>query len=348
MAPIRQKTTAVKAKEVPVNIPGAIPGIHVGEVLRQAREARGQSIDMVADELMIRRFYLEAIEKGSFKDLPERVYATGFVRNFATYLNLDPTPLIEQFRREAYGSRNTNYQVDLVMPEPIVHSVIPGRTAVVTAFAVLAIIVAGLIFVTRGHNAVPVTIPEPPAITDMATPAPAAVVPSAAATAVPAPVPAAPVANNDTTEQNPEFISSAPSTSAETAPAAAAPATANSNVSAALPPATSSAALPNVTAPTTAGATTPGTTTTAPAKGIVVEALKSSWVEVKNAKGTILFTSILKAGQLLPLPEENVTLTTGNAGGLRLVVDGVPQSALGQDNEVKRNIPLNPAKLHNS
>src|SRR5690606_12437599 len=107
MASLKPKSAAVrvvKPKENTEEVRSGT-GLHIGETLREARQQRGLDLDMVADELMIRRFYLEALEQGSFKDLPERVYATGFVRNYANYLGMDGGQAVEQFKREAYGAR---------------------------------------------------------------------------------------------------------------------------------------------------------------------------------------------------------------------------------------------------
>jgi cytoskeleton protein RodZ len=94
--------------------------------------------------------------------------------------------------------------------------------------------------------------------------------------------------------------------------------------------------------PAKATETTEADATSAVAKReIFLEALESSWLEVKDGKGVILFTSILKQGQKLPIPDQNdITVTTGNAGGLRLLLNDKIVAPLGQANEVKRNIPL--------
>lgn len=313
------------------------PGQHVGDMLRKAREDRGMTLDMVADELMIRRFYLDALENGSFRDLPERVYATGFVRSYATYVGVDVNQFVDQFRRDAYGSRSATYQVELVMPEPVVHSVIPGRTVVLSAICALALLVGVVVYATRAKTGAVTTIPSPPdvastmdvpspeAVADTSTMAPSIAPPPGAATAV----------TNDAGATG--FDLPAPPT--ETTPAATTT-TAAAPVTAGLPAATASAALP-ATATSATTTATPASTTR-----LSVEALESSWVEVKDGKGGVLFTSILKKGQLLPIPDQKgITLTTGNAGGLRLLLDGQALPPLGQTNEVKRGFALDADKL---
>ena len=289
------KTKAPKSKDAP--LPERSTG-HIGDTLREAREARDLTVENVSDELMIRRFYLEALEQGNFKDLPERVYATGFVRSYAQFVGLDPEAASEQFKRDAYGSRVANYRVELTMPEPVIQTVMPSRTAMLSAVAAIILIAVGIFFATRGNMPAPASIPEAPAAADIpeAAPLPPAAEESAFTGAMPAPS---------------ETATPAPTVVTEAVPAAE-------------------------------------TATPAPVEaGIFLEALQSSWLEVKDAKGTILFTNILKQGQKLPIPDQpGITVTTGNAGGLRLVVNGQPQAALGAANEVKRNMPLNTGALN--
>lgn len=310
MASLKQKTPSIRSKSR-VGAENIISGTPIGDVLREARETRGLSLDNVSEELMIRRFYLEALEMNAFHDLPERVYAIGFVNNYIKYLGMeDPQGVINQFKREAYGAKNTNnYQVDLTMPEPVVHSIVPGRSAIASAIVVLVVLIAGIIFFTQGNGdsqkRSATTVPAAP-ITEAA---PASVETPPVASSVPA--------VNATTTEEPEFTSA---TSAVTTATAQAPA--------------------QVSAPAQGQAQAP----TQIKNQRAIEALQSAWVEIKDANGKTLYTGILKATQLLPLPDTTkVTLTTGNAGGLRLVLNGQPQAAFGQANEVKRNILIDVA-----
>ena len=72
----------------------------VGERLRDAREVRGLDLYRVERDTKIRHKYLVALEAGDYADLPGDVYARGFLRNYATYLGLDPDEVIEEWRGE--------------------------------------------------------------------------------------------------------------------------------------------------------------------------------------------------------------------------------------------------------
>ena len=76
-------------------------------------------------------------------------------------------------------------------------------------------------------------------------------------------------------------------------------------------------------------------------------AVEDSWSEIKDAQGNIILSQILKKGEkftLPPISKEQVgdyVLSTGNAGGLTVAIDGQRMGRLGKPTEVKRDIVLN-------
>ena len=67
-----------------------------------------------------------------------------------------------------------------------------------------------------------------------------------------------------------------------------------------------------------------------------------SWVEIKNAEGKVVLQQVLKTGDkyIVPQEEGGLTLTTGNAGGIEVYIDGEKAKPLGKKAEVKRNVAL--------
>ena len=63
--------------------------IEIGVTLRKARQELGVTLDDVEDETMIRKRYLSALEREDYEDLPSEVYARGFLKTYANYLGLD-------------------------------------------------------------------------------------------------------------------------------------------------------------------------------------------------------------------------------------------------------------------
>ncbi len=78
---------------------GAAANLSISERLRAAREARGVDLFRVERDTKIRMKYLAAMEQGDFAELPADVYARGFLRNYASYLGLDPDEAESEWRR---------------------------------------------------------------------------------------------------------------------------------------------------------------------------------------------------------------------------------------------------------
>jgi cytoskeleton protein RodZ len=101
----------------------------VSERLRAARQARGLDFFRIERDTKIRIRFLEAIEDGRFDDLPGEIYARGFIRNYASYLGLDPESIESQWR----------VQTGQPAPEPLTPRIKP-----------------------RPRNVIPQPMPEPP------------------------------------------------------------------------------------------------------------------------------------------------------------------------------------------
>ncbi|MGC9335098.1 MAG: RodZ domain-containing protein [Anaerolineae bacterium] len=74
-------------------------GRPLGEWLRQRREERGISLEQAEAETRIRIRYLEALETEHFESLPDPVVGRGFLRNYASYLELDVQEASERYTR---------------------------------------------------------------------------------------------------------------------------------------------------------------------------------------------------------------------------------------------------------
>lgn len=77
----------------------------VGEHLAAAREQAGLSIDDVSRATRIRGALIRDIEAGGVEASGGAVYARGHIRAIATYLRLDPVPLLAEFDRARGGVR---------------------------------------------------------------------------------------------------------------------------------------------------------------------------------------------------------------------------------------------------
>ncbi|MGY0780720.1 helix-turn-helix domain-containing protein [Azospirillum argentinense] len=176
--------------------------------------------------------------------------------------------------------------------------------------------------------------PAPAAV--VAQPAPAAPVKPSAPTATPAPAPAAapsaapsamvnvppPPAEDDESEgaaQEPTPLTPAAPVIASLPP-----------VAPAAPPPAADGALPSKVYGTQNAASR-----------IQLRATQDSWIQVRDNSGEIIFTRVLKPGDVYRVPDRSgIRVRTGNAGGLVVVTDGVDGAPMGAVGQVLRDVSL--------
>ena len=103
-------------------------------------------------------------------------------------------------------------------------------------------------------------------------------------------------------------------------------------------------------APDVSAEAAPAAVAAAPVKKahpIVLKAVDNVWLEIRGPDGKALFSRVLKGGEEYWVPEDQkgLVMTTGNAGGLDIVVNGQSIPKLGAVGDVRRNVPLDVARL---
>jgi cytoskeletal protein RodZ len=79
---------------------------------------------------------------------------------------------------------------------------------------------------------------------------------------------------------------------------------------------------------------------------VTLVATSRSWVQVRGPDDSLVLTRLLRPGDRYNVPDrQGLTLHTGNAGGLQVMVDGQEVGTLGADGEVRRGILLEPQAL---
>jgi len=79
---------------------------------------------------------------------------------------------------------------------------------------------------------------------------------------------------------------------------------------------------------------------------IEIRAEAESWVQVTGVDNELLLTRILRPGDVYHVPDQpGLVLMTGNAGGIRITVDGKAAPSLGNNGDVRRNVVLDPERL---
>jgi len=77
----------------------------VGSRLASARKKRKLSIEDIEEATKVRAKYLRAIESGNWSEFPSKVYVYGFVKRYASFLELDSDKILKEFRAEFGTSR---------------------------------------------------------------------------------------------------------------------------------------------------------------------------------------------------------------------------------------------------
>ena len=109
--------------------------VEVGNTLKSARDRKNLSIDSIASDLKLRKVYLQALEDGDWSSIPGEVYALGFLRQYAHYLQLDLDERIKQLK-------SGNYQLTkpLTFPDP---PIAPKRSWMIAAALLFIILFIG-------------------------------------------------------------------------------------------------------------------------------------------------------------------------------------------------------------
>jgi cytoskeleton protein RodZ len=341
--------------------PGALA--EIGLILRRRREDLGQDIAAISAITHIKPHFLRAIEEGRRKDLPGAAYMIGYIRTYANHLGLDGNRLITDYHDELAAHRPW---VDK-RADPVESAGLPGiKISPILGLAGLLILaIAG--YVAWGYATAPreqtaevAAIEEPteqatsdePALSAEPSAGPGVPSPTGANASAPGTTGSDPAGSMAATSDDtpaPMIPTPAPTGVAPTEAAPGAAAEVLPGVDGAedqIPPEDELASTGNEpveqTPPQELGA---GGLDGASGK-IVVRARLESWVEITNAAKEVIFSRVLRAGETYTVPdEEGLMFTTGNAGGVEILVDGTKLKSLGTVGLVKRNIPLDPTKL---
>ena len=111
----------------------------IGEILQNKRVELNKSIEEISDYLRIKPQYLKALEENNFNNLPGSAYVIGFIKSYASFLNLNPNDIILQYKQEtgAFSSSENPLTEDenSLIQDPIINSnhIIIGGVVVLIA-----------------------------------------------------------------------------------------------------------------------------------------------------------------------------------------------------------------------
>ncbi|MDR1854045.1 MAG: helix-turn-helix domain-containing protein [Azoarcus sp.] len=340
-APSSDATAAGDVAVEPVVPPAPVETI--GEILRKARESRGESFNDVVAALKLSAAQLEAIENDKFSSLPGTTFTRGFLRNYARHLGLDPEPLLARLNAPVATvdltqvfSKSTG-NIPMTGARPRSATVVP----VLLVVLVLAVLAGVAVLLSRYLDAdgeSQAAAPTAPAVTESEPepafpPAEVTAAPEPEANSAPAPEPAPAAAEqgevNVVQLAPPVAVSLAPElTAAPAATDAAAPAVASTPAAASAPAA---ANAPTAQVAAAAPAAIPPAAEAAPAAPeeaappLRFTFSGESWVQVRENGGKVIFTRGVKRGSASSVfgnPPFSVVIR--NADKVKLEFNGKP------------------------
>ena len=352
----------------------------IGSTLKHARRLQGLKISDVSQHLRISVDYLSKLESGAFDQLPAPAYVTGFLRSYGQYVGLDPSTLVARYTAlSAKAATIPTYKMPMSTRPPQRSAPVIASMLVVCA----GIAYGGWYWINGGDvndqmAMAPSEIVETPSI-------PAAMQDTLIDQRVESDVlnyDQAQSQNLTAPSAQPKKVIAAkavmPTPSAATADPAAEtknvtvkmPAVASANpveiVAAIIAPREPAAPPADVDTPVLSGdlaetqVITPvsqdGVTRLAensaianlrdPAQEITIRAVAASWVEIVRDNGEEVMAKLMRAGDSYVVEgNTRLYLSTGNAGGLEIVIGSDDPRSIGETGQIVRDLPLVTGKL---
>jgi cytoskeletal protein RodZ len=291
----------------------------VGEFFRQVRETKGLTLDALASKTCIHPDFLRALEENNFAKLPDQVFVKGFVRSYARSLGVDEADAMRHFLESAgpfYEKQGERERLRIKEAEDERRR----RTSRQVAVAATVVALLGLVMLlTREQSVV--------------SPGRQAASPTRSGPAKPE----APVSSGTGILPQPERSDGSKSSGepSGTSPVASGPSPG--------PVAVTRQEVPSISPPVSGASGSLPVESLPPVDLTLVldlEALELSWVLLQIDDGSIQEVLLRPGERVRWRAADHFTLTLGNAGGVRVELDGKEQGPFGPKGKVARDIVL--------
>lgn len=112
----------------------------VGQILKEAREAKLYSLEEIEKNTKIRIELLKALEADDYSKLPPETFVQGFIKNYGKFLSLDAAKLLAVFRRD-YEARKHPPQILESFLNPLKENKFYLSPSRVLSFVVVTIVI---------------------------------------------------------------------------------------------------------------------------------------------------------------------------------------------------------------
>ena len=326
----------------------------MGEFLRRCRENRNETVRDVSASLRIRTTYLRAIEADNWDELPDGIYARGFVRSYAVHVGAEPDAVLARLDGVLEYREGPKAPLRPILPKR--RGFPGGAVAGASVLLLIAAYVGWYYYTIQDLRDERVAVGPPTSLLVPERPAPSWDIAGESAPAADGSGSGARIASESAPQGSEGRTSAAPAgILQDVAPVE----TAGQLPGGEVVPQTG-AGLPAVAAPvaepgavgepgSVAGdaAVDHGRDLSASASGIVLRAVQDTYIEVRSEDtGETVFAQLLPSGDDYKVPERaGLVLDVGNAGGLEVVVDGEIAPPLGGRGIILRRVELKGDRL---
>jgi cytoskeleton protein RodZ len=115
----------------------------LGITLLEKRHKRGISLEKAANDLLIKKEHILALEEGDWQALPEPPFVRGFIKNYGQYLGLDTDRLQALYRREYDVATHPSANLKRAKPQRIIFS--PSTVVTLASLLIAALFIIYLI-----------------------------------------------------------------------------------------------------------------------------------------------------------------------------------------------------------
>jgi cytoskeleton protein RodZ len=304
-----------------------------GAQLAAHRQARGFTIEQVANQLNLAPRQIQALEADNYAALPGIVIARGFIRAYAKLLKVDPTPLVNLMQGEAAPMESI--QLKRALSGSLTESRLPsavsnGLLSKGVLAAVLLVLVIVAIFAAYWFGLISDFSGSMSENIEKGTTflsSPGGSTSSDHGNAVSVNAPTAPAVSSPEASSN-QVTNDKIAEPIVAPPAAPAPAPAVAAAPTSVPAKTASSATPPVSAPATPAVATPAVQDNSNASNknmLLIKVREDSWIEAKDANDKILISRLMSAGSTETLNvTKPISLTVGNVAGVDIALRGKP------------------------
>ena len=335
--------------------------LSIGQALRVEREKSNLSLQDIAEQTRLSNANLTALEAGDFESLPGIGYIPGYIRNYCKAVGIDSAPHIASFKSLSDDvTRKPEYSFPVQALVPRVAGSMLAMFAVLIGLAVYVGWTVLTYNLAPDDELIASSISKPEKLAALVeTEVKQLVQPTQPFTEVEITEKATdgvpnynqpPLTSQQKTEteiveveqsplsSQPEVMSNATALESGSSTEVTRTALAVMEYPAETPP------LPN--AEMTFDQALTGVAARATArileKEVIIKATASAWIEVTRANGEVLVTKLMRDGDELALSTiDELFLSTGNAGGLRLEMVNLSAFDAGQTGEILRDLRLN-------